>query len=37
MNGFQVFLEKTETGELVEASLLDQVTDRHLKQWRDTF
>ena len=33
MTESRVFLRKSETKELVEASLLDEVTDRHLAMW----
>jgi hypothetical protein len=33
MSEFQVYLQKTATGKMVEATLVDEVTDRHLAMW----
>jgi len=33
----RVFLRKSETSELVEASLTDEVTDQHLVMWNDSW
>src|SRR5437868_15235642 len=33
MNALGVYLKRGDTGELVEASLLDEVTDSHLSLW----
>ena len=34
MNESTVYLQKTESGAFIEASLFDQVTDDHLAMWR---
>lgn len=37
MQESRVYLKKMATGQLVEASLLDEITDRHLKMWTKTW
>ncbi len=37
MQESRVYLKKTSTGQLVEASLLDEITDEHLTLWIDTW
>lgn len=37
MQESRVYLKKMATGQLVEASLLDEITDRHLKMWLKTW
>jgi hypothetical protein len=37
MTESRVYLRKTEPNELVEASLLDEVTDQHLAMWNDSW
>jgi hypothetical protein len=37
MTESRVYLKKTATAELVEASLLDEVTDTHLTMWTATW
>ncbi|MDB6021150.1 MAG: family N-acetyltransferase [Pedosphaera sp.] len=37
MTGSQVYLRKTASNELVEASLLGEVTDQHLTMWQDSW
>src|SRR5260221_17127 len=37
MDSFRVFLRCGDTGELMEASLLDEVTDSHLSMWDTTW
>jgi len=37
MREFRVYLKETATGRLVEASLFDDISDRHLGLWGDTW
>ncbi len=37
MEESRVYLKKVATGELVEASLLDEVTDKHLARWSSSW
>ncbi|HEX3627224.1 MAG TPA: GNAT family N-acetyltransferase [Verrucomicrobiae bacterium] len=37
MQESRVYLKEMATGQLVEASLLDEITDRHLAMWIDTW